>query len=165
MFIHGVRPGPLIMIEFPSFVFQVVAMILYASVAILILGLALARPLLLVLSISRERLMPIIFTLCTIGSFAIASRLFDVWVMLGFGVLGFLLRIMGYPMAPLVLGIVLGDLLDKSFRRGMVLSDGSLVPFLTRPISAVLWVLTLVTILMSFRVVREAAARLLRRSN
>ena len=165
MFIHGVRPGPLIMIEFPSFVYQVVAMILYASVAILILGLALARPLLLVLSISRERLMPIIFTLCTIGSFAIASRLFDVWVMLGFGVLGFLLRIMGYPMAPLVLGIVLGDLLDKSFRRGMVLSDGSLVPFLTRPISAVLWVLTLVTILMSFRVVREAAARLLRRSN
>ncbi len=165
MFIHGVRPGPLIMIEQPAFVFQVVAMILYASLAILILGLALARPLLLVLSISRERLMPIIFVLCTIGSFAIASRLFDVWVMLGFGVLGFLLRIMGYPMAPLVLGIVLGDLLDKSFRRGMVLSDGSLVPFLTRPISAVLWVLTLVTILMSFRVVREAAARLLRRSS
>ncbi|HET6468654.1 MAG TPA: hypothetical protein VFG43_09780, partial [Geminicoccaceae bacterium] len=74
---------------------------------------------------------------------------------------GFALRTMGYPMAPLVLGIVLGDLLDKSFRRGMVLSDGSLVPFLTRPISAVLWVLTLVTILMSFRAVREAVARLI----
>jgi putative tricarboxylic transport membrane protein len=163
MFIHGVRPGPLIMIEFPSFVYQVVAMILYASFAILILGLALARPLLLVLSISRERLMPIIFTLCTIGSFAIASRLFDVWVMLGFGIVGFLLRIMGYPMAPLVLGIVLGDLLDKSFRRGMVLSDGSLVPFLTRPISAALWIMTAITILMSFRILREPLARLFRR--
>jgi putative tricarboxylic transport membrane protein len=163
MFIHGVRPGPLIMIEFPSFVYQVVAMILYASFAILILGLALARPLLLVLSVSRERLMPIIFTLCTIGSFAIASRLFDVWVMLGFGIVGFLLRIMGYPMAPLVLGIVLGDLLDKSFRRGMVLSDGSLVPFLTRPISAALWIMTAITILMSFRILREPLARLFRR--
>jgi putative tricarboxylic transport membrane protein len=161
MFIHGVRPGPLIMIEFPGFVFEVVAMIFYASIAILVLGLALTRPLLLVLAVSRERLMPIIFVLCTIGSFAIASRLFDVWVMLGFGIAGFALRTMGYPMAPLVLGIVLGDILDKSFRRGMVLSDGSLEPFLTRPISMALAILTGITILLSFASVRRGLAWLL----
>jgi putative tricarboxylic transport membrane protein len=163
MFIHGVRPGPLIMVEFPGFVFEVVAMILYASIAILVFGLLLARPLLLVLAVPRERLMPVIFVLCTIGAFAIASRVFDVWVMLGFGLLGFALRTLGYPMAPLVLGIVLGDLLDKSFRRGMVLSDGSLEPFLTRPISAVLALMTLATVLMSFPALRRAAARLWRR--
>jgi putative tricarboxylic transport membrane protein len=160
MFIHGVRPGPLIMIEFPGFVFEVVAMIFYASFAILILGLLLTRPLLLVLRISRERLMPVIFVLCTIGSFAIAARIFDIWVMLAFGVIGFGLRAMGYPMAPLVLGIVLGDLLDKSFRRGMVLSDGSLEPFLTRPISMVLWLMTLASILLSIAPVRRALTRL-----
>ena len=66
--------------------------------------------------------MPIILVLCTVGSFAIASRLFDIWVMLAFGVCGFVLRRCGYPMAPLVLGIVLGDLLDKNLRRGLVLS-------------------------------------------
>ena len=136
MFIHGVRPGPLIMIEFPTFLYEVVAMILLATIAILGLGLLLTRPLLLVLQVPRERLMPVIFVLCTIGSFAIASRIFDIWVMLGFGLVGYALRRMDYPMAPLVLGIVLGPILDKNLRRGLVLTDGELMPFFTPPPSA-----------------------------
>jgi putative tricarboxylic transport membrane protein len=149
MIIHGVRPGPLIMIEFPGFVFEVVAMVFLATIAILIFGLLLTRPLLLVLQVARERLMPVIFVLCTVGAFAIASRVFDVWVMLAFGILGFVLRELKYPIAPLVLGIVLGDILDKSLRRGLVLSDGDLTPFFTRPISAILWITALITILLS----------------
>jgi putative tricarboxylic transport membrane protein len=163
MFIHGVRPGPLIMIEFPNFISEVVAMSLLAAAGILIYGLLLTRPLLYVLAVPRERLMPVIFVLCTIGSFAIASRLFDVWVMLAFGLIGFVLREMKYPMAPLVLGLVLGDILDKSLRRGLVLTDGSLGPFLTRPISVVLWVTILITVLLSFSAVRRALGRLLSR--
>jgi putative tricarboxylic transport membrane protein len=81
--------------------------------------------------------------------------MFDVWVMLGFGVLGFALREMGYPMAPLVLGIVLGDLLDKNFRRAMVLSDGSLEPLFTRPISAALALLTIGVLLWGLAPVRR----------
>ncbi|MCF3932695.1 tripartite tricarboxylate transporter permease [Acuticoccus sp. M5D2P5] len=164
MFIHGVRPGPLIMIENPGFIFEVAAMVFWASVAILLLGLALTKPMLFVLRVPREYLMPIVFVLCVVGSFAIASRVFDIWVMLGFGVFGFILRQMNYPMAPLVLGIVLGDILDKNFRRGMVLSDGSFEPFVTRPISGVLAALTLVTILWGIGPVRRAVARLFRRS-
>lgn len=163
MFIHGVRPGPLIMIESPTFIFEVAAMLFWASVAILILGLALTRPMLFVLRVPREYLMPIIFVLCVVGSFAIASRVFDIWVMLGFGIAGFALRQMNYPMAPLILGIVLGDILDKNFRRSMVISDGSLEPFVTRPISAVLAALTLVTILWGLPPVRRALARIGRR--
>ena len=157
MFIHGIRPGPMIMIEFPAFVFQVVAMVFMATFAMLILGLILTRPLLTVLSVPRAFLMPIIFTLCTIGSFAIAGRIFDVYVMLAFGIIGMVLREMDYPMAPLVLGIVLGDLLDKSFRRGMTLSDGSLFPFLTRPISAVLAIACLLMLLAAIPSVRRRA--------
>ena len=164
MFIHGVRPGPLIMIEFPTFISEVVAMMLLASAGILIYGLLLTRPLLYVLAVPRERLMPVIFVLCTIGSFAIASRLFDVWVMLAFGLIGFVLREMRYPMAPLVLGLVLGDILDKSLRRGLVLTDGSLGPFFTRPISLVLWATILITVLLSFGTVRRALRRLLTRN-
>jgi len=163
LFIHGVRPGPLIMIEFPTFISEVVAMLLLATLGILIYGLLLTRPLLYVLAVPRERLMPVIFVLCTIGSFAIASRLFDIWVMLAFGLLGFVLREMKYPMAPLVLGLVLGDILDKSLRRGLVLSDGGLGPFFTRPISLVLWLAILLTVLLSFGKVRGALARLLQR--
>ena len=81
--------------------------------------------------------MPIIFVLCALGRFAISGRLFDVYVMLVFGLVGFFLRSFGYPMAPLVLGVVLGDLLEKNLRRALLLSDGDLTPFFTRPISAV----------------------------
>jgi putative tricarboxylic transport membrane protein len=150
MFIHGVRPGPLIMIEFPTFVYDVVAMVLFANFAMLILGLSMVRTLVKVLLIPRERLMPIIFVLCLIGSFAITTRLFDVWVMLAFGVIGYYMREMDYPMAPLILGIVLGDIVDKNLRRGLVLSDGSLGPFLTRPISGVLVAIIVFTILVKF---------------
>ena len=148
LFIHGVRPGPLIMIENPSFVFEVVAMVFFATIAILIFGLLLTKPLLLILKVPYLKLMPIIFVLCVVGSYSITSRLFDVWVMLGFGVIGFVLRQLNFPMAPLVLGVVLGPILDVNFRRGLVLSDGSLMPFFTRPISAALWILILVTFLL-----------------
>lgn len=160
LLIHGVRPGPLIMIESPSFVYEVAAMLLYAAVGILVLGLLLTKPVLKVLSVPRERLMPVVFVLCTVGAFAIASRVFDIWVMLAMGLFGFLLREMKYPMAPLVLGIVLGDILDKSLRRSMTLSDGSIEPFLTRPISAVLAAACLLTVLFSFAGVRRGAAAL-----
>src|SRR5690606_16159008 len=131
LFIHGVRPGPLIMIESPAFVFQVTAMVFMATVAMLVFGLLLTKPLLTVLRIPPGRLMPIIMVLCTVGSFAIASRHFDVWVMLIFGIIGFALRSFGYPLAPLILGVVLGPILDVNLRRGLLVSDGSLIPFFT----------------------------------
>jgi hypothetical protein len=163
LFIHGVRPGPLIMIENPAFVFEVVAMVFYASVAILTFGLLLTKPLLLVLRVSHIRLMPIIFVLCTVGAFAITSRLFDVWVMLAFGVLGFGLRLLGFPMAPLVLGVVLGPILDVNLRRGLVLSDGSLTPFFTRPISLLLVVIIAITFLLGSEWFIKTVGRLTRR--
>jgi putative tricarboxylic transport membrane protein len=160
MFIHGVRPGPMIMVENPHFVYQVVAMVLFATLAMLVFGLSMTRPLLKVLSVPRERLMPIVFVLCVIGSYAIAERLFDVGVMIAFGIGGYVLREMKYPMAPLVLGIILGDILDKSLRRGLVLSDGDITPFLTRPICAVLWLITLSSILMSIPPFRRLVGRI-----
>ena len=138
MLIHGVKPGPMIMIESPQFVYDVVAMMLLATIGILIYGLVLTKALVQVLRVPPNIIMPMIFVLCVIGTYALASRLFDVWTMLLFGVLGFVLRKFHYPVAPLVLGIVLGDLLEKSLRRGLVLSDGDLSPFFTRPISATL---------------------------
>jgi putative tricarboxylic transport membrane protein len=160
MIIHGVQPGPLIMVNNPQFVYDVVAMMLYATIGIFVFGLLLVRPLLKVLQIPREIIMPIVFVLCVIGSYAISQRLFDVWTMLGFGIVGFILRRYNYPMAPFVLGIVLGDLLDKNLRRGLVLSDGDLTPFFTRPISAVLAAICIATILMNFGAVRRAVAQL-----
>ena len=146
MIIHGIKPGPMIMIENAQFVYDVVAMMLFATIGILIYGLVLTKALVQVLRVPQHIIVPIIFVLCTVGSFALAGRLFDVWVMLAFGLIGFGLRHYGYPMAPLVLGIVLGDLLEKNLRRALVLSDGDLAPFFTRPISGVFAALIIGTI-------------------
>ena len=148
MIIHGVQPGPMLMVNQPQFVYDVVAMCLLATLGMLFFGLFLVRPLLAIIRIPRTIIMPIIFVLCTVGSFAIASRLFDVWLMLAIGVGAFVLRRYDYPMPPFVLGLVLGDILDKSLRRALTLTDGSLLPFFTRPISALLFAITAFTMLM-----------------
>lgn len=165
MLIHGLRPGPMIMIEAPDFVFQVVWMVVLATIAMGAFGILLTRPLLTILQVPRERLMPIVFVLCVIGPYAITQRLFDVYVMVFFGILGFILREMKYPMAPLVLGIILGDILDKNLRRALVLSDGDLTPFFTRPISIVLWGTTLLVILFALPPVQRAMTRFMRWDN
>jgi putative tricarboxylic transport membrane protein len=163
MFIHGIRPGPLLMTENPAFLYQIVGILLLTTIAITIYGLSLTKLLVRVLLVPREKLMPVVYVLCVVGSFAITQRMFDVYVMIAFGLIGFVLREMRYPMAPLVLGIVLGDLLDVNLRRGLLLSDGDLTPFFTRPISAVLFAVILLTILMSLPVVNRRVADLFRR--
>ena len=160
MIIHGVQPGPLLMVQNPQFVYDVVTMLLFATLGILFFGLFFIKPLLKVLQVPRTILMPIIFILCTIGSYSLSSRLFDVWTMLGFGTLVFVMRRFGYPAAPFVLGLVLGDILDKSLRRGLVLSDGNLLPFFTRPLSAILALLMVWTFITNVPSVNAAMLRL-----
>tara|TARA_R110002020_G_scaffold115609_4_gene265701 strand:- start:5838 stop:7352 length:1515 start_codon:yes stop_codon:yes gene_type:complete len=155
MFIHGIRPGPLLMTESPETLYQIVAILLFSTLAILVFGLTLTKPLLTVLAVPRERLMAVVYVLCVVGSFAITQRLFDVYVMVGFGIVGFILREMKYPMAPLVLGIILGDLLDLNLRRGLLLTNGDPSPFFTRPISAVICLIIVATILMSIPAVSK----------
>jgi putative tricarboxylic transport membrane protein len=145
----------MIMIESPQFVYDVVAMMLLATIGILIYGLTLTRFLIQVLRVPTTIITPMLFVLCTVGTYALASRLFDVWTMLLFGVIGFLLRQFRFPVAPLVLGIVLGDLMEKSLRRGLVLSDGDLVPFFTRPISAVLFGIIVLVVLLRLQSVQR----------
>src|SRR5690606_33189655 len=119
MFLHGIRPGPMLMVENAPFFYQVIAMLLLATLANLFFGLSLTKIFIKVLSVPRERLMPVIAVLCVVGSFAVTQRMFDVYVMLAFGFIGFVLRELRFPMAPLVLGIVLGDLVDLNLRRGL----------------------------------------------
>jgi putative tricarboxylic transport membrane protein len=147
MIIHGAQPGPMLMVNQPQYIYDVVGITLLATLSILVFGLVLVRPILWVLRVPRDIIMPIVFVLCVLGAYSITQRLFDVWVMLVVGVVCFLLRRRGFPVAPFVLGLVLGDIIDKSLRRGLVLSDGSLAPFFTRPISAVLALLVLALLL------------------
>lgn len=163
MMIHGLNPGPMLIVTAPHFIYRVVAMLVLADMAKLVFGLLLVRPLLWILLVPRERLMPVVFVLCCVGAYAIASRQFDMGVMLVFGLIGFVLRDLKFPVAPLILGLVLGDLLDKNLLRGLTLTAGDVSPFFTRPVSAVLCAITLGSVLLSVPAVRARAARLVGR--
>ena len=156
MMIHGLNPGPNLMVESPQFFYQIIAMLVIADMSKLLFGFVLIRPLIKVLLVPRERLMPVVFVLCVVGSFAITSRVFDIYVMLVFGLIGFVMRELKFNMAPLILGLVLGDLLEKNLTRGLVLSDGSLLPFFTRPVCAVLSAMTILSVLWSIPAVNRS---------
>lgn len=147
MLIHGIRPGPLLMIENPGFVYEVVSMFLLATCAMFILGLSLIRVFVKMIAVPRQKLMPVIFALCVIGSYALSAKMFDILVMAVFGLIGYAMKEMDYPVAPVVLGIILGGLLDSNLRRSLVLTNGNILPLFTRPISLVLFLFVLFTVL------------------
>ncbi len=162
LIIHGAQPGPLLMTTNPQLIYDIIAMLVIATLGILILGLGLTRVMILILRVRDTWLMPVIAVLCLVGPYAIQSRFFDIGVVVVFGVVGFGLRLMNYPMAPLVLGIVLGTILDQNLRRAFTLANGDFSPFFTRPISAVLCGIVVLMILAQIPAARRAAGRLWR---
>ena len=146
IWLHGVRPGPMLAIESPSFLYSIAITLFFASVAMLILGLLLVKPMVTVLKVKREILMPIIVALTVIGAYAGGVRTFDIYIMFFFGLIGFALRELDYPMAPLVLGIILGPMADVSFRRALIRTQGDYLSLFTRPIGVVLIVAILLMI-------------------
>jgi putative tricarboxylic transport membrane protein len=155
LWLHGVRPGPLLSSEFPDFIHQIGAILLLASVAMTICGLLLTRVVARLLSIPRESFMPVIAVLCVIGSYALNFNLLDVWVMLGLGLIYYLMTEMKFPAAPFVLGLVLGPILDENLRRALTVHSGSLLPFVTRPIALLFVIGILLSILTQSRWWRE----------
>ena len=138
MWIHGIKAGPLLPIESPQVIPQVAAYFAVATIIMVILGIFISRAFLRILLVPNEILMPIIFVLCVVGTYVLNGRLFDVWVMLLFGVLGYFMRLRDFPAAPFVLGFILGPMADTNIRRSLMLTKGDITPFFTRPISLVL---------------------------
>ncbi|MDO9209314.1 MAG: tripartite tricarboxylate transporter permease, partial [Deltaproteobacteria bacterium] len=138
LMIHGVVPGPLLMQQHPDLFWGVIASMYIGNVILLILNLPLVG---VFASITRVRpaiVLPIVLVLCVIGAYAVSNSVYDVWVMLAFGVLGFFMRRFEFEPAPVVLGLVLGRMLENSLRQSMVILEGNIWGFWSRPISMVL---------------------------
>jgi len=136
MIIWGLRPGPLLFTEHPDFVWGLIGSLYVANFFTVLINLAFIPLFVRVLTMPFTILAPIIFVLCVVGGFAPTQTMHDVWLMLLFGVAGYLLRKLNYPVAPAVLAIVLGPLAEQSFRQSMLSSHGDFMFFFQRPISA-----------------------------
>lgn len=157
--LHGLEPGPLIMVEQKEMVWSVFTSMLLANGCILFLGYVTMRIVVNLLRIPSNFLMPMVFVLATIGSYALRNSTFDVLIMLAAGILGFFLRRGGYSPAGVVLGCILGSLGEASLAKSMQLSNYDWSIFFTRPFAAVFMILGMgMTALMGWRAVRRACA-------
>jgi putative tricarboxylic transport membrane protein len=149
MTIHNLRPGPLLVAEQPEVVGQIIAISMVSTLAVFILSLVWVRQMVKILLIPRYVLMPAVFIICVTGAYALSGRLADIYVLFAFGLLGVLMNEWDYPVAPLVLGFILGPMAEDSLRRGLMITDGDPTPFFARPISAVLLVMLIVSVIWS----------------
>jgi TctA family transporter len=143
LYMKGMNPGPTIFINNPQNIYAVFIVFFLANLLMLPLGLLAIRTYKQVLHVPRRVLMPIILSFCLVGAFAINNTLFDVGVMLTAGVIAFLMERNGFPVAPAILGVVLGTMLEENFVSSLIESDGRLGAFFERPIAGTLGALTL----------------------
>jgi putative tricarboxylic transport membrane protein len=139
--IHGLQPGPLMMTQRPDLFWGIIASMYIGNAMLLVLNMPLIGMWVQVLKLPYRILFPLILMFCVVGVFASGNAVFDVFVMVLFGVLGYLMRKFGYEPAPLVLAFVLGPMLENNLRKSLILSLGDFTIFIERPISAVCLVL------------------------
>jgi putative tricarboxylic transport membrane protein len=145
--VHGVQPGPLLMTQNPGLFWGVIASMYIGNIMLLVLNLPLIGIWVQVLRVPYRILFPLILLFCLIGVYSVSNAVFDIYVMILFGVVGYLVRKLDYEPAPLVLAFVLGPLLENNLRKALILSRGEFAIFVARPISAACLVLALVLLL------------------
>ncbi|MGD9351081.1 MAG: tripartite tricarboxylate transporter permease, partial [Desulfobacterales bacterium] len=161
LMLHGVTPGPMITFEHPTFIMEVAAILLLASLSMWVVGMLLAKQVVKVLRIPVQLFMPIIGILCIIGSYALGINIWNLYLMLPVGIISYFLIEMGYPIAPLVIGVILGPMADENLRRALMVSQGSFLPIFTRPVSLVLFLVIVWTVVSQFPAYRQFKNKLM----
>jgi len=134
--IHGIRPGPLLIKDYPEVFWGVISSMYIGNIMLLALNLPLIGIWVKLLKVPFRFLFPMIILFCLVGVYSINNSVFDIWVMIIFGVVGYIMRKCDFEAAPLVLAFVLGPMLEQALRQSLIISDGSFTIFMTRPISA-----------------------------
>jgi putative tricarboxylic transport membrane protein len=148
LIIWGLQPGPLLFTEKPEFVWGLIASMYTGNILGVFMVLAFVPFFAAILRVPFAILTPLIIVLCAIGSYAVHNSILDVWYMLIFGVMGYAFKKLDYPLAPLVLALVLGDMAENALRQSLIMSQGSLAIFFDRPIAGVITAVALLFFLM-----------------
>jgi putative tricarboxylic transport membrane protein len=150
MVMWGLVPGPMLFIEQPDFVWGLISSLYTANFAAVAVNIALIPVFVWALRMPFTVLCALVVVLCIVGGFAPSQKMHDVWLIFAFGVGGYLLRKADYPLAPLVLALVLGPLMEKSFRQTLIAEQGNILAFVERPLSATFIVLAILFFVMPF---------------
>jgi putative tricarboxylic transport membrane protein len=148
LILWGLKPGPLMIQDNPDLFWGLVASMYVGNVMLLVLNIPLIPLFAQILRLPVELLYPIIFGISIVGVYSVSGSLFDVWMLAAFGLLGYLMRKLDYPSAPLILGLVLGDSMERALRQSLMMSQGELGILVSRPISAVMLGLAVLILLL-----------------
>jgi putative tricarboxylic transport membrane protein len=143
LIIWGLQPGPMLFIDKPDFVWGLIASMYTGNIIGVVMVLAFVPLFAAILRIPFAVLTPLIVMVCAVGAYAVHTSMIDIWYMIGFGLVGYVFKKLDYPLAPLVLALVLGDMSENALRQSLIMSQGSLGIFLTRPIAAVITIVAL----------------------
>ena len=144
LLIHGLQPGPLLFQQNPEMVYTIMGSMIVANVFMFFFMVFAVRYLARLASVPRSLLMPVILVFCIVGSFALSTRMFDVWTMLFFGLLGFAFERIKIPLAPFVIGFILAPIAEENLLMGLMASNGSYLPIIQRPVSLIFVVSSIV---------------------
>src|ERR687892_274990 len=143
LIIWGLQPGPMLFVDNPQFVWGLIASMYTGNVIGVLMVLTLVPVFAAILRIPFAILTPMIVVVCAIGAYAVHNSMIDIWYMVIFGVIGYVFKKLDYPLAPLVLALVLGDMSENALRQSLIMSQGSLAIFMTRPISGAITALAI----------------------
>jgi putative tricarboxylic transport membrane protein len=146
LMIHDLTPGPLLFQDKPDIVFALFVGLLIANLVLITVGSVIIQYSKFLTSVPGYLLFPVVIVFCVIGSYSIQNELFDVGIMLGFGMLGYIMRRFEFPAAPLLIAFLLGPMIENSLRQALIMSKTGWYIFLTRPISLVFLILTVISI-------------------
>ncbi|HVV79498.1 MAG TPA: tripartite tricarboxylate transporter permease [Pseudolabrys sp.] len=142
LYMKGMNPGPTVFLQNPQFIYAVFIIFVLANLLMLPFGWIAIKSGKQILRVPRNILIPVILIFCVVGSYSMTNSVFGIWIMLFMGVIGWLMEEHGFPIAPAILGLVLGEMLEQNFMTSMIKADGDPLFFFERPIAAVLGIMT-----------------------
>ncbi|RGZ00395.1 tripartite tricarboxylate transporter permease [Clostridium sp. AM58-1XD] len=157
LMIKGISTGPLLFKTNGVLVYSIFGAVIVATVAMLIFEYLGMRAFVKVLSVPRWILLSVVIALCCVGAYGTNSRMFDVWTVLFFGLIGYGLKKFGFSLSPMLLGFILETTIETNLMRGMQYSQGDFLPFITSPIAAVFWLITIVSVTLTVKKEKKRA--------
>lgn len=143
LYMKGMNPGPTVFLQNPQLIYAVFMIFVLANLLMLPLGWAIIKSAKQVLRVPKNILLPMILIFCVVGSYAMTNSVYGIIIMLVLGIFAFMLEENGFPIAPVILGLVLGEMFEQNFITSMIKSDGSFLAFFARPIAGILGVATI----------------------
>ena len=157
--IHGIRPGPLLFSQHTTLVWALIASLYIANCLGLVLATAGIKPLTQILRLPTPILSAFILVMSVVGAYAINNSMIEVWTVVIFGVIGYLMKRLAIPVAPVILALVLGPMAEKSFRQALFMSDGSLTIFFTRPMTVTMLIIGFISLFLPYILTRFKTRR------